>query len=224
MKITEVMSGLWSNQKRMCLALAVGLIILITAFVVFLVTPSVGGDASSGSSVPVDSPGGAISSVAPDSSDEGVVDVKNRQYDFDRQISIYIENMKRAEAASTEFLGERYLGEKHVMEFLIDCDELRARRANIKVPQFRSEEEENEIKDMFDKGGGKYVFLEVGAITDSDFVKYKFVSFILDSRDDLVHIEGTNRHFARTPLHEWFSATSETEWRYDLLVNSFRSE
>lgn len=222
MKIVELNNG--SGQRRRLLAMAFFSIVAIIGFVVFLSASSGEDQTGSVSPVPLEVVRGIDSGPAPVVGDESSVGSKGSRDDLDRQIAVYIENMKRAEAESTEFLGERYLGEVHVMEFLIDCDELRTRMANIKVPEFESEEQENEIKGMFDKGEGRYVFLEVNATMGSEFWNYEFASFILGSRDELVHIEGTNRHFARTPLDEWFSAKGDTDWRYDFLVKSVRSE
>ena len=146
-----------------------------------------------------------------------------------RKLRNYVENLKNAEIESTVILGERVWEGVRVVEMLIDCKELKKKIERIQ-PTDRGPDNADSVnfaaqlddaKKPFDYEDHQYVFLEISITESQNARTYKYVSFLLRTIEDLLPIEGTNNHFARTPLHEWFSSSDETVWRYDELVRVF---
>jgi len=143
-----------------------------------------------------------------------------REASDDRKITSFIENLKNAEVESTKVLGERVSDGRRIIEFLIDCDEFKSRLVKMNLPSLDSTHLIDKALAMFDYRESKFLFLEVSFPSnlglDDDY--YACTSSFLHSKEDLVPIAGTNRHFTRTPVHEWFRVPLDSEWRYDDLV------
>jgi len=165
-----------------------------------------------------DASGQRIDRTFRDTSNAGRVSA--REGSDDRKMASFIENLKNAEVESTKVLGERVFDGRRIIEFLIDCDEFQSRLAKMNLPSLESSHLVDEALAMFDYSQSNFLFLEVSFPNhpDSGDNYYACASSFLYSKEDLVPIAGTNRHFTRTPVHEWFRVPLDSAWRYDDLV------